>query len=82
MARIDESREGPVIQVVDVATPPELKSKPKKALIVLLTIFATGFLLLIWVFIKQALINARQLPETRDKLLRLRQAWRKAWGYV
>lgn len=29
MIRIDESREGAVIQVVDVALPPELKAKPK-----------------------------------------------------
>jgi uncharacterized protein involved in exopolysaccharide biosynthesis len=29
-ARLDESREGGLIQVVDVATPPEYKSKPKR----------------------------------------------------
>ena len=33
MAHVDESREGAVIQVLDVAQPPERKSKPKKALI-------------------------------------------------
>lgn len=80
MARIDESREGPVIQVVDVAVPPELKSKPKKALISILVVLATGFVLLIWVFIKQAWTNAGQLPETNEKMHRLRLAWRKAWG--
>lgn len=31
VARLDESREGGLIQVVDVATPPEYKSKPKRA---------------------------------------------------
>jgi uncharacterized protein involved in exopolysaccharide biosynthesis len=31
LARSDESREGALIQVVDPATPPELKSKPKRA---------------------------------------------------
>ena len=31
MARSDESREGALIQVVDPATPPERKSKPKRA---------------------------------------------------
>ena len=30
LARVDESREGALIQVVDAATPPELKSKPKR----------------------------------------------------
>jgi uncharacterized protein involved in exopolysaccharide biosynthesis len=35
MARVDESREGALIQVVDVATPPEIKSKPLRGLITL-----------------------------------------------
>lgn len=33
LARLDESREGGLIQVVDVATPPERKSKPKRAML-------------------------------------------------
>lgn len=33
LARVDESREGALIQVVDVATPPERKSKPQRLLI-------------------------------------------------
>lgn len=33
MARVDESREGALIQVVDVATPPEKKSKPRRSLL-------------------------------------------------
>ena len=33
LARVDESREGALIQVVDVAQPAELKSKPKRAFI-------------------------------------------------
>lgn len=32
-ARLDESREGNLIQVVDKATPPEYKSKPKRSLV-------------------------------------------------
>jgi uncharacterized protein involved in exopolysaccharide biosynthesis len=33
LARIDESREGSTIQVVDEAVPPELHSKPKRGLL-------------------------------------------------
>lgn len=41
LARLDEAREGNLIQVLDVATVPERKSKPKKAEIsVLATLFA------------------------------------------
>jgi uncharacterized protein involved in exopolysaccharide biosynthesis len=81
MARIDESREGAVIQVVDSAVPPELKAKPKKAQIAMLTTLATGFALLIFIFIRQALRSAAQKPESAEKLGRLRQAWSKAFGH-
>ncbi len=80
MARIDESREGAVIQVLDPAVPPELKAKPKKALIAMLSTLATGFALLLFVFIRQATRNANNSPETAEKLDQLRQAWRKALG--
>ncbi len=80
IARIDESREGAVIQVVDTAVPPELKSKPKKSLIALLSTFVAGFGLLLFVFIRQAVRNAAHMPETAQKLLRLRQAWLRALG--
>jgi len=80
MARIDESREGAVIQVLDAAQPPERKSKPKKAQIAMLTTLATGFALLLFVFIRQALRGAGNAPESAEKLSRLRQALSKALG--
>lgn len=46
MARLDESREGAMIQVIDEATPPEYKSKPKRAMIAFGTAIVTGLLLL------------------------------------
>lgn len=80
MARVDESREGAVIQVVDVAQPPERKSKPKKALIAMMTTLAVGFALLLFVFIRQALRGAAQTPESAEKLARLRGSWARAFG--
>jgi uncharacterized protein involved in exopolysaccharide biosynthesis len=44
-ARLDESREGGLIQVVDPATPPEYKSKPKRAFIAVSASVLTGLLL-------------------------------------
>lgn len=41
LAKLDESREGALIQVVDVATVPEHKSKPKRALIAVGTTLAS-----------------------------------------
>jgi len=58
IARLDESREGAMIQVIDIATPPEHKSKPKRAFIALATTMATGLLLMMGIlarhFWKQA----------------------------
>ena len=82
IARIDESREGAVIQVVDVAQPPERKSKPKKAMIAVLTSLVTGFALLLGVFVRHAWRNARQDPESAEKLARLRAAFAKSVGRV
>jgi uncharacterized protein involved in exopolysaccharide biosynthesis len=42
LARLDESREGALIQVVDVATSPERKSKPKRGAIAMITTLLTG----------------------------------------
>lgn len=44
LARLDEAREGSLIQVVDVATVPERKSKPKRALLTLGAAAAAGVL--------------------------------------
>jgi uncharacterized protein involved in exopolysaccharide biosynthesis len=80
IARVDESREGAVIQVVDAAQPPERKSKPKKAMIAVVATLATGFALLLFVFARQAWRSAGQSPATSDKLARLRQLLRGAIG--
>ncbi len=78
VAKLDESRESVVNQVVDVAQPPERKSKPKKALIAMLTTLATGFALLLFVFVRQALRDAVQTPRSAEKISRLRHAFTKA----
>jgi uncharacterized protein involved in exopolysaccharide biosynthesis len=80
IARVDEAREGAVIQVLDVAQPPERKSKPKKALIAVIATLAAGFALLLFVFVRQALHSASGDEETSGKLARLQASWRKALG--
>jgi tyrosine-protein kinase Etk/Wzc len=80
MAKVDESREGAVIQVLDAAQPPERKSKPKKALIAIIATLAAGFALLLFVFIRQALRNASQDGESAQKMAALKSSWRRALG--
>lgn len=80
LARVDESREGAVIQVLDTATPPERKSKPQKALIAVIASIATAFLLLLFVFIRQSLRSASKDEQSIQKLNALRLAWKKTLG--
>jgi len=80
IARVDESREGAVIQVVDVAVAPELKSKPKKAIISVLATLAAGFALLIFVFVRHALRSAAQDAEAAHKLAALKASFGRALG--
>ena len=80
IAKVDESREGAVIQILDAAQPPERKSKPKKALIAVIATLVAGFALLLFVFIRQALKNAGKDPESADKLNSLKASWQKAIG--
>lgn len=72
LAKLDEARDGALIQVVDVAQPPERKSKPKKAMIAVLTTLATGFAVLLFVFIRSAWRNAMQDEATAKKLQQLK----------
>jgi tyrosine-protein kinase Etk/Wzc len=80
VARIDESREGAVIQVVDKAIAPERKSKPKRGLVAVLATVAAGFVLLLFVFIRQAMRNAQREPDSAQKLNGLRVSLRRALG--
>ena len=80
LAKVDEAREGAVIQVLDAAQPPERKSKPKKALIAIISTFAAGFAILLFVFIRQALRNTSQDSESANKLASIQASWRRALG--
>jgi uncharacterized protein involved in exopolysaccharide biosynthesis len=80
LAKVDESREGAVIQVLDIAEPPEREAKPKKAMIAIFAILASGFALLLFVFIRSALKSASQNQETQHRLSALQASWKKALG--
>ena len=80
LAKVDEAREGAVIQVLDAAQPPERKSKPKKALIAIIATLAAGFALLLFVFIRQAIRSSSHNSESANKLASIQASWRRALG--
>lgn len=75
LARVDEAKEAPIIQVLDKAAPPERKSGPKRALIVIAATLAGFLASVLLVFAGSALENARQDPAQRGRLEALRDAW-------
>jgi tyrosine-protein kinase Etk/Wzc len=80
LAKVDESREGAVIQVLDIAQVPERKSKPNKTQSAIFATLASGFALLLFVFIRSALKSASQNQETQHRLSELQASWKKALG--
>jgi hypothetical protein len=66
--------------VLDAAVPPELKSKPKKAMIAAVSTLAVGFALLLFVFVRNALRSAQSDAQTLGKMQALQSAWRRALG--
>lgn len=80
VARVDESREGAVIQVLDLAEPPARRSSAKRAAITSVTAVTVGVLLLLFYFLRHALNTATQNPQTASQLNSLRLSIRKAFG--
>ena len=76
LARLDESREGALIQVLDVAIAPEKSSKPRRGALALTTALATLMLLLIGLVARHTWKLAQVTPETAADTARLRQLWR------
>jgi hypothetical protein len=72
LAKVDEAREGAVIQVVDAAEAPERKTKPKKSMIAILTTLTSGFGILLFVFSRKALANAVKDVETAQKIAQMK----------
>ncbi|MDQ6640686.1 MAG: Wzz/FepE/Etk N-terminal domain-containing protein [Pseudomonadota bacterium] len=77
VAKLDEAKEGSSLQQVDVALPPDRKSKPVRSLIILASTLAALVLASSWVVI------ARYSAEMRAKDPAASAAWgglRRAWG--
>jgi uncharacterized protein involved in exopolysaccharide biosynthesis len=71
-ARIDEAKDVPIIQVLDVAVVPERRSSPKRAVVVSAVTFLALLLAVVCVYVKETLAYAKADPHysTRLQLLR------------
>ena len=75
LAKVDESKEGPLVQVVDSATPPERRSSPKRTQLVVNSALGGFVFSTLLAFLRNMLRNTAQSSEGRAKLHALKRAW-------
>ena len=75
LAKVDEAKDGGNVQQLDVATVPERKSKPKRALIVVLSVLAAGFLAVLLAFVRAAMRKAAADENSQQGFQALKKAW-------
>lgn len=77
LAKIDEAKEGALIQVVDPAIPPDHKSAPKRLLILAGCLFAGIFLGVMLALLAEGWDHLNQDPHGRQQIEAVRQAFRR-----
>jgi tyrosine-protein kinase Etk/Wzc len=75
VAKLDEAREGSIVQVVDSAVPAERRSSPQRTLIVLGLTFLSFLLAVFWAFIQKRSAEALELPQNRERVEAIKRGW-------
>lgn len=76
LAKIDEAKESSIIQVLDVAVPAEKKSKPKKAIIILLGFVGGAFFGMLIALMRDSYQISNRDEKNRSRWEGLRMAWK------
>jgi uncharacterized protein involved in exopolysaccharide biosynthesis len=76
IAKLDEAREGAIVQVVDAAVPPDKKSSPHRLLIVIAVTICAFFVAAFWILVRRKLVRAFELPENQQRLETIRRLWK------
>ncbi len=80
LAKLDEAREGAVIQVADIAVAPDKKSSPQRTLIVILVTVLGFFAACGWSIASEGFQKMKQKPADRQRLDALRAVFRTRSG--
>ena len=78
IARIDEARDGSILQVLDRAVEPDRKSGPRRARIVIVTAILGFLAALLWALLRDAHERAKHHPEQSRKMNTLRDLLRRS----
>lgn len=81
-AKIQEARDTPTIQVLDEAIPPELRTKPKRKLLVLIGSFLALILSIFWSFVSEYIDRVRSDSDDFQKTKEITEDIKKDWDKI
>lgn len=67
VARLDEAKDPSIVQVLDPAVEPEIKSRPKRSLIILMATLVAAISVICWALVVEAKKKALRSPENEAK---------------
>ncbi len=76
IAKLDEAREGSIVQVVDTAVVPDKRSFPPRLLIVIASIVLSVFLGMFWIGLQRRIALASELPENQHRIQIINDLWK------
>jgi tyrosine-protein kinase Etk/Wzc len=77
IAKLDEAREGSIIQVVDAAVVPDKKSFPPRLLIIIGVTMLSFFVAAFWIVLRHGMARSFELPENQQRLDAMKERWKK-----
>lgn len=79
ISKVDEAKEGSILQVLDSAVVPDKKSKPARGVIVIFTGFLAAIFAIFWAFLSEAFRSSKSNPRNLEKFEQFKMfcKWKK-----
>lgn len=77
IAKLDEAKEGEIVQVVDQAVPPDERASPHRTLMVLIAIAVAFLAAVFWVVLRRGVERTFEVPENRRRLEAIKLYWKR-----
>jgi uncharacterized protein involved in exopolysaccharide biosynthesis len=78
IAKLDEAREGAIVQVVDAAVVPDKRSFPPRLLIIILSTVFAMIVAPFWLLFRSRWAQTLEVPENRERLDAIKRGWKAA----
>lgn len=79
VAKLDEARDAPTIQIVETAVPPETRFAPRRAQMVVTAFVLSFFISVLGAFFLEFMERSKQNPDNRERLEEMRRLATSGW---